>query len=138
MKTICILIFSLFTSPLFAKGSLSIKGYAIATTKNATMGVAYVEIKNTTKNNIDLVSASSSHAKFTEFHTHKKMGDLMKMEQVKSITIKSGETIKMEPGGLHLMLIQLEKPLLENKKLSVKLIDKNRNTYSGTLKIQKR
>lgn len=39
------------------------------------------------------------------------MGGAMTMQQVSSIDLAAGETVSLEPGGLHIMLLDLTEPL---------------------------
>lgn len=39
------------------------------------------------------------------------MGDVMQMAEVGSIDLPAGETISLEPGGLHIMMLDLTEPL---------------------------
>lgn len=58
-----------------------------------------------------LVSASSSAAKAVEIHTMNMKNGVMEMRQLKALELKPGQPVKLQPGGLHLMLIDLTKPL---------------------------
>jgi len=39
------------------------------------------------------------------------MGGMMQMRQVPSIAVPAGTTVTLEPGGLHIMLLDLAAPL---------------------------
>ncbi|MEM7728716.1 MAG: copper chaperone PCu(A)C [Pseudomonadota bacterium] len=51
-----------------------------------------------------LVSASSTVASEIELHTHTMTDGVMRMREVARIDMAAGETVTLEPGGLHLML----------------------------------
>lgn len=46
---------------------------------------------------------------------------MMKMQQVKSIAIPAGKTTKLEPGGYHVMLMSLAKPLTAGQTIAITL-----------------
>lgn len=56
-------------------------------------------------------SASSPAAKAVELHSMRMDQGVMEMRQLPSIALEAGKPIKLEPGGLHMMLIDLKKPL---------------------------
>ncbi|HRE53716.1 MAG TPA: copper chaperone PCu(A)C [Candidatus Competibacter sp.] len=46
-----------------------------------------------------------------ELHTTLMEGTLMKMRKVEAVDLAGGKTTSLKPGGLHVMLIDLKKPL---------------------------
>ncbi len=50
-------------------------------------------------------------AEVTELHAHVHEGDVMRMVKVDSIEIPAHSDLTLEPGGYHIMLIDLHKPL---------------------------
>lgn len=58
-----------------------------------------------------LRSASTPAAKTVELHSMRMDQGVMQMRQLPSIQLEAGKPVKLEPGGLHLMLIDLKKPL---------------------------
>ena len=50
------------------------------------------------------------------------MGDgAMTMQEVESIPLPAGETVKLEPGGYHIMLLDLAEPLEEGMEFELTL-----------------
>lgn len=68
-----------------------------------------------------LVSASSPAAKAVEIHTMSMKNGVMEMRQLKALELKPGQPVKLQPGGLHLMLIDLTKPLKAGDNVDVAL-----------------
>jgi copper(I)-binding protein len=48
-------------------------------------------------------------------------GDTMRMREVDAIDLPAGREVRLEPGGLHLMLMGLKAPLKAGDKLSLTL-----------------
>lgn len=48
-------------------------------------------------------------------------GGMMKMQKVESVAIPAGKTTKLEPGGYHVMLMKLVKPLKAGETITVTL-----------------
>ncbi len=66
-----------------------------------------------------IVSASSPASGKVELHTHVKEGDVMKMRQVDQISIPASGTVELKPGGLHIMLFDLQQDFIEGKSIEV-------------------
>ncbi len=88
--------------------------WARATAPGAKTGAAYAAFMNDGATD-KLVSASADVSKAVQLHTHLMDGNVMRMRQVESIELNSGTTTRLEPGGLHIMLIDLDAPLVEGE-----------------------
>lgn len=67
---------------------------------------AFFSISNSGKAADKLLAASSPLASSVELHTHLNDNGVMRMRQVEGgITVAPGETLKLAPGGLHVMLL---------------------------------
>jgi len=76
-----------------------------------SMGAGYLKITNHQAKAIALVGASSPGAEVVELHEMVTVDGMMSMRQVKTIDVAPGATVELRPGGLHLMLIDLERTL---------------------------
>ena len=75
------------------------------------MASAFLTIENRTPAPVSLVSVSSPAAKTVEMHETTVQNGVMSMRRVHGIPIPPQRSAKLEPGGLHLMLIGVEQPL---------------------------
>ena len=75
----------------------------------ATIGVAYLTL--TAKQRMTLTSAKSPAAESVELHSMTMNGGVMRMRHLPVLELKADTPMKLEPGGYHLMLINLKKPL---------------------------
>jgi copper(I)-binding protein len=129
MKALAPLALALLTTGL-ATGSLA-AGTADAVTvadpyvrlapPGAPTTAAYMVLKNAGAQDARLVKAENPVSKVTELHTHTNEGGVMKMRQVPAIDIKAKGETKLEPGGLHVMLIGLKAPMKEGDKVTLTL-----------------
>lgn len=71
-----------------------------------TVSVGYLSIKNTEVTSIRLVKASSKQFGNIELHNHTMVNGMMQMQRLQDIEIQPGETVKLQPGGLHLMMFR--------------------------------
>lgn len=78
-------------------------------------GAVYMTLSNPGAAADSLVAASSPIAATAELHTHIAEGDVMRMRPVDSIEVPAGETVELRPGGLHVMLMNLEAPLTRDE-----------------------
>ncbi len=60
---------------------------------------------------VSLVSAASPAARIVEIHEMKMENNVMNMQAVSKLDIAPGKPVELKPGGYHVMLIDLVKPL---------------------------
>jgi copper(I)-binding protein len=114
------------------QGTLTITGaWARPTPPGLTVTAVYFTIKNSGKNPDKLIGYSSSVAGRTELHETRMEGDMARMRQVESLAIPSNGTVKAEPGGLHLMLMDLKQTLEVGQRVPVTLTFKR----AGNIKV---
>jgi copper(I)-binding protein len=75
----------------------------------------------TSDQDASLIQASSPVAGLVELHEMKMQGDVMQMRPVTKIDLPKNKTIKLQPGGLHLMLEKLKKPIKAGDKVPLTL-----------------
>jgi copper(I)-binding protein len=68
-----------------------------------------------------LLSASSPVAGVVEVHEMTMTDNVMRMRQLDSLALPAGKPVKLMPGGYHLMLLQLQRPLSEGDKVPLTL-----------------
>jgi copper(I)-binding protein len=86
--------------------------WARATPKGASAGASYMTITNngTTPDRVSCVSSDA--AAQCQIHTMTMEDNVMKMRPVEGgLEIKPGETVRLRPGSLHMMLLDLKHPL---------------------------
>jgi copper(I)-binding protein len=86
-------------------------------------GAAFMTITNGTSQDDRLVSAATSVAQHTELHETVEQNGVMSMiPQPDGFPLPAGETLKLEPGGKHIMLVSLLNPLQPGETYRLKLI----------------
>ncbi|HSV69007.1 MAG TPA: copper chaperone PCu(A)C [Methylibium sp.] len=85
--------------------------WARPTVPGQPAGGGFLVLRNESAAPDRLLSARSAAVERVELHLMKMEGDVMRMRQVEAIDLPAGATVKLEPGGLHLMLIGLKAPL---------------------------
>ena len=74
-------------------------------------GAGFGVLRNRGTEDMLLVGASTSVANDVEIHQHVREGEQMRMEQMDVLVIPAGASVTLQPGGYHLMLMQLNEPL---------------------------
>jgi copper(I)-binding protein len=75
---------------------------------NAPTVAAYFVIQNSGKTADRLVSVDSPIAGEAQLHEHVMQGDLMKMQQVRSVDVPAGGNVTFAPMAYHVMLVNLK------------------------------
>lgn len=81
---------------------------------------AYMQIQSDA--DARLLSASSSAVPRVEVHEMKMDGDVMRMREVKAIDLPKGKTVSLAPGGYHIMLMNLKKPIAAGDMIPLTLV----------------
>ena len=79
----------------------------------------------TAKSDLRLVGASSAAAGVTEVHEMKMNGDVMQMRAVSGIDLPAGKAVALQPGGFHVMLLDLKTALPKNATVPLTLLFKD-------------
>ncbi|MEP4890394.1 MAG: copper chaperone PCu(A)C [Aliiglaciecola sp.] len=95
---------------------------------------AYFTIHNSSDKDLVLVSASTDIAEKAELHAHVMENGMMSMQEQDQIRIPAGQTVSFKPGGLHVMIFGLKKPLAENQMVSITLVSEDQKTIQVTAK----
>ncbi|MDX1735805.1 MAG: copper chaperone PCu(A)C [Halioglobus sp.] len=70
---------------------------------------AYLTLRNGGERELVVVGASADVAGRVEVHHTRQVDGLMRMEQLQRLPVAPGATVKLEPGGAHLMLLDLQR-----------------------------
>lgn len=92
-----------------------------ATPPGAKIGVGFLHLRNAGAAPVRVVGASSPVAGRVEMHVTMREGDVMKMRQVQSFEVPPGGTFELKPGGAHLMLVDLKRPLEKGERVPLTL-----------------
>ena len=125
MKKISLLLASL----TFSAGALAASAdnvtvhepYVRLAPPNAPATGAFMVIKNNGDRDVKVLKADNPASKVTELHTHLNEGGVMKMRPVAAIDIKAKGEAVLQPGGLHVMLINMNAPLKEGDSVPITL-----------------
>lgn len=80
---------------------------------------AYMRLKSA--DGAILVGAESAVAGVVEIHTMRMEGNVMRMRPVPRLELPPGHTVELKPGGYHVMLMELKRPLKAGESVPIKL-----------------
>ncbi|MEY4754970.1 MAG: hypothetical protein RJA44_2645 [Pseudomonadota bacterium] len=94
---------------------------------------AFMQISSTEP--VRLVEVRSAAAKIVEVHEMKMEGDRMVMQAVNALDINPGTALELKPGGYHVMLIDLAKPVQAGDKVALTLVLEDKNKKRSTVEV---
>jgi copper(I)-binding protein len=113
------------------------QAWSRATPGGAKMGAGYLTIENKGSAVDRLVSVSGEAAGKIEVHEMTTTDGVMKMRALdKPLAIEPGKTVKLAPGGYHLMMIDLKNPLKQGDKVPLTLAFEKAGKVQVTLDVQ--
>jgi periplasmic copper chaperone A len=105
-----------------ASGVTVLQPWVRSTRPGQHNAAGYLEIRSATPDRLVGVKPSPDVAERGELHTMRMDGDLMVMREVEAFPVGPAGALKLQPGGNHLMLIALKKPLAAGDKVDAVLV----------------
>jgi hypothetical protein len=113
------------------------QAWARATPGGAKTGGGYLTIENKGSAPDKLVSASADVAGKVDVHEMSMNNGVMTMRPLEGgLAIDPGKTVKLAPGGYHLMMMELKDPLKKGDKVPVTLEFEKAGKVAVTLDVQ--
>lgn len=91
-----------------------------ATVPQQTATGAFMRL--TASRDLRLIAARSDVAQNTEVHEMAMQGQMMRMRQVPALPLPRGQAVALAPGGYHVMLIGLKRPLSAGEQVTLTLV----------------
>lgn len=135
----CVFVLALWSVvPVLAQQVAVKDAWIRATVPGQNATGAFMEL--TSKTPARLVSVTTPLTKNAEVHNMTMENGVMKMFPVKAVDLPVGTTVKFGPGGYHLMLMNLQKPLNAGDKvplkLTIELDNKKRETIDLSVEVR--
>lgn len=138
MKRLTLALCTLLASPFTLANDIEVHHpYARAMPPGAPTSAVFVTLMNKSDQQRAIVSASTPAAGKVELHTHIKDGDVMRMRQVPEIVIPAKGKTVLKPGGLHIMLFELQQTFSEGERIDVTVNYRNGESQTFNAKIKK-
>ena len=94
--------------------------WARATMPGQTVAGVYMHVKSAVK--ARLVGVKSVAGKTAELHSMRQEGGVMQMRRLESLDLPAGQSVILEPGGNHVMLFDIRKPLKVGEHVKLTLL----------------
>ena len=91
-----------------------------ATAPGQTVAGGYMKIKS--EKSSALVAVSTPLTARAEIHQMSMEAGVMKMRAIAKIDLPAGKTVELKPGGYHLMLMNLDRPLRAGETVPITLV----------------
>ena len=104
---------------------------------NASVMAAYFNVSNQDKQDRAIIEIVSPEFEKVEIHQTIINDGVAKMEQLNQIIIPANDTLKLEPGGIHLMLINPKQSYRADEMIILKLIEKDKTEHVLAITIKK-
>lgn len=111
--------------------------WARATPDQVANGSVYLTIKNNSPQSDELIKVHSNLSARTMLHTHIMDKGVARMRHVNSIPIPKKSIVRLKPGGDHIMLMGLRKPLKMGDTISLFLTFQKAGSRNVTVSIRK-
>lgn len=122
INSICALIMIFVFSPAFADETIIVQDAWVRAAPPSTKALAgYMRIKNNSTKPVVLTTVSSPQFKKVEMHKTEMHEGMMKMIPQKQLRIPPKETLTLEPGSYHLMLINPRSVPQEGEQVDIEL-----------------
>lgn len=120
---IALLMLSLFAAWPALAGELTVTdAWSRTTPPGVTLGVVYFELHNGTGRSDRLLKLKASVAPSAEVHRTEIVEGVARMRDVAVLHVAANERVAFEPGGMHVMLMGLKKPLVEGQTFELELL----------------
>jgi iron complex outermembrane receptor protein len=108
------------------------------TPRGMPMGVAYFTLENRGATEDALLSASTPMAARVEFHQTTLSEGVARMRAIAQVLLPAGRTVKVEPGGIHMMLVELKQPLEAGTQVPLTLVFRDARKIDVMLSVEHR
>lgn len=83
-----------------------------------------------------LVEAKSPVAAIVEIHEMRMDNNVMKMRAISGLDLPAGKSVELQPGGYHIMLIDLKQQVKEGDKVPLTLVIESKDKKRETVEVQ--
>jgi hypothetical protein len=118
LKVLCLLGWALVATQAAAEVTVT-EAWVRGTVASQKATGVFMKLRST--EDAKLVAAASPAATVVEVHEMAMKDNVMTMRAVDELALPAGRTVELKPGGYHVMLIDLLKPLAAGEKVPVTL-----------------
>lgn len=113
-------------------------GWVRETPPGRSMTAAYGTLKNVGDEVLVILGVNAEIAAHSSLHETRIERDRSTMRPVSNLAIAPGEDVKLAPGGMHIMLMKLDAPLLEGESIDICFELENNSKACHSVPVSKR
>ncbi len=132
-STLAVAVFLAFAAPVAAQVAVS-GAWVRGTVAGQKVTGAFMQMVSPT--DTALIAVSSPIAKFVEIHEMKMDGGMMKMNAIDKLPLPAGKPVDLKPGGYHVMLFDLQKPVKEGDVVPLTLTFEDKAGRKSTVEVK--
>ena len=108
--------------------------WARATVAQQKVTGAFARIESTDATR--LVAVTSPVAARVEIHEMSMADGVMKMREVEALAVPAGQAVELKPGGFHLMLMDLKKPVVAGEAVPLSFVFEDKAGKRKTVEVK--
>jgi copper(I)-binding protein len=116
--------------------TLSAQDAWIRATPGSDVAAAYLTLRNSSPQTISIVGVRSPRAHEAMIHESSLVNGQSRMRPHEHLSLGAGETLRLAPGGLHLMLQGLTRPLSPGEEVPIELLLEGGGSVSVTARVR--
>lgn len=134
---LCALAVALLLAPCAARADIVLDHpWAQATPPKALVARAYVKITNSSDETAHLIGVRTDAAGSAEIAGIRILQNVPNLRRLFNIDIPAGRSIVFAPGGYHILLRNLKKPLVAGDKVNIDLLFEDAGDVSGVFTVE--
>jgi len=110
--------------------------YMRAMPPGRTATAAYLSVTNNHDKACSIIGGSTAVAAKLEIHQQLMSGGMMRMRPAAAVEVAAGETLRLQPGGFHLMLLGVETALVLGESHQMSLQTEDCGTINITAEVR--
>lgn len=134
----CVLLLGACSARAFSAEDLRLENAwirAMPPTQRMTAG--YLDIRNTGDVAVEITGARTKIAKQAQIHASREVDGYVTMQHLDRLIVNPGETLSLSPGGMHLMLMGMEKMPPPGIDVDICLILSSGSEFCATATVRK-
>jgi hypothetical protein len=131
------LLLACLLAPLAAQAAEDVQvsdAWVRATVPGQEVAGAYLNLRS--EKAAKLVKTESPAADSAAIHSMSMKNGVMEMRELTELALPAGKTVKLAPGGFHIMLIDLKKPLKVGETVPLKLTIRHSDNKLSVVEVQ--
>ncbi|MEZ5498047.1 MAG: copper chaperone PCu(A)C [Steroidobacteraceae bacterium] len=92
------------------------------------IAVIYLQLHNTSRKPIVVTAVEVPIATSAQIHRSSVVGGMTRMRPEPRVVVPAGRSVQFAPGGLHIMLMGLSRPLRDGERIPLRLLTESNGT----------